>query len=853
MAIIDADHGSHQMFYKLFIARILLMPNDGQSPPTQAAKALCRTGAVMDKARVLGALFLLLASCAVAQTVTSFDGIAASQVAKPEDDVDPNGAVGTKQFMEYVNLYYQAYDKVTFAPIWSKPQPVSTPFTSTGLNACGAISGDGMIIFDRLASRWILAGHTGSKNNYLYCIAITNTDDLSSPTLAWYTYEIALDPILGTNAEGDVYFPDWPKIATWPDAYYVTIDLNDVDSNYAEVGIVACALDRTNMLIKGTPNPPQCFRETSPLSDGIYLGHSVIPADVDGTAAPPAGRDEYMVSIQNPPIDNVTTTSSAFNLWDFHVDWTNPSLSTFTQSSVSVAPYEPGCYTVHSPVQTVCVPEPSTGSTKESIDSVGDRFMPRFAYRNFGSYESFVVSHDVQPGSSQQTGIRWYEMRGPGTPFVYQDGTINPDNTTYRFIPSIAEDSSGNAAVGYSISSSQTHPGMNASWWSLTNATAPSEFTLYDGTADQENTWHWGSYDSMTVDPVDGCTFWYVNEYYPQNQTGSAIIWHTRIANFKLSGCGTSSGVTVSPTSLNFGSLGVGSTSPAQPVTLTNNSGAALTINSIGFTGANQANFGQTNTCGTSVASGSTCTINVTFTPNTTGTFVATLDINDSASNSPQTVNLTGTGVVAVTLSSTSVSFGTVFVGSSSTAHAVTLTNNQSVALTGINISVNSSSFSQVNTCGTSIGPGATCTITATFSPKTSGALTGTVTISDSGSNSPQTINLKGSGELPVTLAPATLTFGAVKFGTTSGQKNETVTNKQKVALTITSITFSGNDPGDFAVAADTCGNSLPANTECLISITFTPQAKGSRTAILQLNDSAGNSPQTANLSGTGQ
>jgi len=104
-----------------------------------------------------------------------------------------------------------------------------------------------------------------------------------------------------------------------------------------------------------------------------------------------------------------------------------------------------------------------------------------------------------------------------------------------------------------------------------------------------------------------------------------------------------------------------------------------------------------------------------------------------------------------------------------------------------------------------------------------------------------------------VTLAPATLTFGAVKVGTTSGQKNETVTNKQKVALTITSITFSGNDPGDFAVAADTCGNSLPANTECLISITFTPQAKGSRTAILQLNDSAGNSPQTANLSGTGQ
>ena len=160
----------------------------------------------MTKYRVL-LLVLFAGLCSLSsagQTVTSFDGIAASQVSKPEDDVDPNGAVGTKQFMQYVNLYYQAYDKVTFAPVWSVPQPVSTPFTKTGLTACGAISGDGMIIFDRLASRWVLAGHTGSKNNYLYCVAISSTDDLTSASLKWYTYEIALDPILGTNAEGDV-------------------------------------------------------------------------------------------------------------------------------------------------------------------------------------------------------------------------------------------------------------------------------------------------------------------------------------------------------------------------------------------------------------------------------------------------------------------------------------------------------------------------------------------------------------------------------------------------------------------------------------------------------------------------
>jgi hypothetical protein len=804
----------------------------------------------MTKFRLLTLAFVFLTSWSMAQTVTSFEGIDVSQLASPEYDVDPNGAVGTKQFMQYVNLSYQAFDKVTFVPVWSTPQLVSTPFTKNGLTICEAISGDGMIIFDRLASRWVIAGHTGTENNYQYCVAISNTDDLSSPSLAWYTYDIPLNPYLGTNAEGNVYFPDWPKIATWPDAYYVTIDLNDINQNYREVGIVACALDRTNMLINSTPNPPQCFNVNSPLSDGIYLGHSLIPADVDGTTAPPTGRDEYMVSIENPVINNTASTSSTFNLWDFHVNWSDPSLTTFTQSAVSVAPYTPGCYDVLSPVQTVCVPEPSTSSTKEYIDSVGDRFMPRFAYRNFGSYESFLLSHDVSVSSSStQTGIRWYEMRGAGTPTVYQDGTVNPDATNYRFIPSIAEDSFGNAAVGYSISSKSTHPSMNASWFSLTNPAPPLEFTLYDGTADQENTWHWGSYDSMTVDPVDGCTFWYVNEYYPVNQTGTLINWHTRIANFQLPGC---AGVGVLPTGLTFGAQVVGTTSAPQVVTLTNNLTTTLTISSIGFTGTNSGDFAQTNNCGTSVNAGASCTINVTFTPAASGTRTATLNVTDNAGNSPQIVSLTGTGIVPVTLSTASISFGTVLVDSRATAAPVTLTNNQSVSLTNISITVTGAAYSQVNTCGTSIAAGAQCTITVTFAPKTSGSQTGMVTISDSALNSPQTISLKGAGELPVALSPGTLAFGTETVGVTSAPKTETVTNNQKATLDITSIAISGADASNFTETGTTCGSTLAAGAKCTITVTFTPSATGARSATLDITDSALTSPQTAKLTGTG-
>jgi len=166
----------------------------------------------MTKVRVFF-LFLLVAcwSSAVAQTVTSFDGIMASQLSNAQLDIDPNGAVGTKQFMEWVNVYYQAYDKVTLAPVWSAPQSGTLPWKNSGITTCNGISGDGIVNFDRLASRWVIAGRSSSSSGYYYCVAISNTDDLTSSSLAWYTYAFPLNAILGTNTQGTVYFPDWPK------------------------------------------------------------------------------------------------------------------------------------------------------------------------------------------------------------------------------------------------------------------------------------------------------------------------------------------------------------------------------------------------------------------------------------------------------------------------------------------------------------------------------------------------------------------------------------------------------------------------------------------------------------------
>ncbi|MFY9743694.1 MAG: hypothetical protein WA252_08555 [Candidatus Sulfotelmatobacter sp.] len=495
-----------------------------------------------------------------------------------QQDADPNGAVGTKQFMEYINIQYQAYDKVTHAPVWSSPQMIGTPWLNTlnqgDITNCdghtlsnGTLSGihlDAVIDFDRIASRWVVMGrgdflNSSNQNTYYLCLAVSNTDDLTSPTLGWYGYSFYLNPSV-TSQSGQVYFPDWPKLGIWSDGYYVTMDMEDVSNAFAEVGVAACVFDRTEML-QGAASPSWACDipsiSTDPTS-GLYLGHSLIPADIDGTTAPPSGRPEYMVSIENPSVVQGQTASSVINLWEATTDWTSsPPTLTLTSTQPTVNTYTPGCYLYDGPLNyafTSCIPEPQNDSQPEITDSVGDRLMPRFAYRNFGAYESYLVSQTVQtgPGSTSnganafQTGIRWYELRdnGTGTPSINQQGTVNPDDVQFRFLPSIAQDHSGNAAVGYSVSNGDTNPGINFSFWNLNTANAtPIEVTLLNGTGEELTTFgdpgggypgEWGTYSSMTVDPVDDCTFWYVNEYYATDSLNS---WSTSISSFQIPGC----------------------------------------------------------------------------------------------------------------------------------------------------------------------------------------------------------------------------------------------------------------------------------------------------------------------------
>src|SRR5205085_481666 len=190
-----------------------------------------------------------------------------------------------------------------------------------------------------------------------------------------------------------------------------------------------------------------------------------------------------------------------------------------------------------------------------------------------------------------------------------QQGTFAPDST-YRWMGSIAMDQAGDIAVGYSKSSTAVSPSIAFAGRIPTDpsGTLETESPVVSGTGSQTGTLtRWGDYSAMTVDPADDCTFWYTQEYM---KTSGSFNWNTRIANFKFPGCGGTGGtVTLSPSSLNFGNQTVGTTSASQAVTLTNNQSVSLSITSITTSG----DYAQTNTCGTSLAANSSCTINVTF------------------------------------------------------------------------------------------------------------------------------------------------------------------------------------------------------------------------------------------------
>jgi len=421
-------------------------------------------------------------------TIQNFEGIAASGSLPPDTD----GDVSPDYYFQVVNTRYKIFNKSgvgVYGPFNS-----STIFTGLPNNSN---DGDAIVLYDENADRWLFSQFSlpNLPNGPFYeNVAISQTND---PTGSWYRYQFTFSVM-----------PDYPKLSVWPDAYYMTIRrFTSGSGNW--LGPAACALDRTKMLAGDNSAAMVMFNLPSSSEGPLSL-------DCD-SGFPPLGTPNYVsYLVSSPP---------QLSMYQFHVDWTNPSNSTFNPTT----PVPISSFSTYD--QNNVIPQKGTS---QKIDGMSrKKLMFRMPFRKFSDHWSAVACFTVT--NSGIAAVRWMELRNSGSGWsLYQEGTYSPDNN-YRWMPSIAMDTSGNIALGYSISSSSMYPSIRYTGRTKNDPLGTmtiAEKGIMNGNGSQTDaTGRWGDYSSMSVDPATPGTFWYTNQYY---STTSDASWQTRIASFSI-------------------------------------------------------------------------------------------------------------------------------------------------------------------------------------------------------------------------------------------------------------------------------------------------------------------------------
>jgi hypothetical protein len=307
--------------------------------------------------------------------------------------------------------------------------------------------------------------------------------------------------------------------------------------------------------------------------------------------------------------------------------------------------------------------------------------------------------------------------------------------------------------------------------------------------------------------------------------------------------------------------------SGSQTVTAYNTGQSAISLTSVTISGANAADFSVlSTTCRSTLAVGGSCVTYVNFTPSAVGARTASLLFTDSVPGSPQSIALTGLGEAVsqvLTLSPPSLVFPSETIGNTSGNMVVNAFNTGDVAITITNTSFalggpNPGDFSLgSNSCqSATIGAGSDCQSPLTFTPSAAGLRTATLTFSSTAPNGPQTLQLFGTGvpsPTAISFSPNDYNFGTLALGATSSTVDVVIGNVTSGApMTITGLTLTGPNAGDFALGTGTCGATLAAGASCAQNVTFTPTGLGQRIAALQLTDNGAGSPQLAGLAGFG-
>ena len=681
---------------------------------------------------------------------------------------DTNGAVGATQYVQWVNTSFAIFNKSTGALI-SGPTAGNSLWSGFGGGCQSNNDGDPIVLYDKLANRWVFSQFSVTTTPYRQCIAVSTSSDATG-TYNRYSFQY-------NN------FDDYPKMGIWPDGYYETFNMFNGNTF---VGSDACAYNRTAML-NGTAATQVCFQQNSSVG-------GLLPADLDGTSAPPAGSPNYMLFYG----------TNNLNLYQFHVDFTTPTNSTFTGPTViPVAAFSPLCG------GGTCVPQPGTTNR---LDSLADRLMYRLAYRNLGTHESLLVNHSVTAGSGG--GIRWYEIQNPsGTPVLAQQGTFAPDSS-YRWMGSIAMDQAGDIAVGYSISNgSSVFPSIafTGRVASDPSGTLQAETSAVQGSGSQtsqtRSLTRWGDYSAMQVDPVDDCTFWFTTEYM---KTTGTFNWNTRIASFTFPNCSTSPSTLPLNVTVAGSANGTVTSSPAGincPGACSANFASGTTVTLTPTAAAGGTFAGWSGAC----SGTGTCSVNMTAAQSVTATFnIATF---------PLTVTLAGSGSGSVASTPAGIACLSTCSASFASGTTVTLT---ATAAAGSTFAGWSGACSGTGTCTVSMS--AARSVTATFTAAVTFLLSvtvsgsGSVTSSSGGINCPGTCsaNFASGTAVLLTAKPA----AGASFSGWSGACTGTVTTCSLSITAAGSVSATFHTPTSTTTALTVSPTTPQANAGSVVTFT---------------------------------
>jgi hypothetical protein len=430
---------------------------------------------------------------------------------------DVNGDVGPDHYVQTTNFG-------SFA-VWNKQGTQVLAPTNMGLlwpvgDPCRDLGrGDPVVQYDQFAKRWLLTQFAFARDAankrvppFYECIAITTSPD---PTGKYFAYSFLIDNEL---------FPDYPHFGVWPDGYYMSVHLFDAADKFTAMGIIA--FDRENMLIG------EAAREIQFFTNPDYFG--LLPADAQGLTPPPSNAPNYMATF---PLSG----RNELRLYGFYANWITPLDSYIGGPTIlPTQAFDPSVCNASG-----CIPQPGTPT---KLDPNDFKINYPLVYRNFQDHHMLAVNHVVDADGTEHAGIRWYEIRRPGPlASIHQQGTHSPDGL-HRWMAGMNVDGAGNFALGYSLGGASTFPSIAYAARLAADplGTLPlEERVLLQGAGSQTGTFRWGDYVSMSIDPVDDCTFWFTNQYYSQTSDDD---WQTRVFAFKLPACpAPSPGPTPSP------------------------------------------------------------------------------------------------------------------------------------------------------------------------------------------------------------------------------------------------------------------------------------------------------------------